>query len=457
MIKPEAFDSMKILFTVHQFFPEFSSGTEVLTLSVARELMERGYDVHVFSGHPSEAQIMEENRFDEYDYEGIHVYRFHHAYTPMFGQISMVDLSYNNTLAAKYFEQVLEIYKPDLVHFFHLNRLGTGLIDLAVRTGIPAFMTPTDFWAICPTAQLLLCNGDLCQGPNEYAGNCVKHYAESTKNGLIGNLAKWLPTTLANLLVRLTQANLMPPYPHRIEVHSIGSRLGINVARLNQLKGIISPNQFMSEKLVQHGVIPDLIVHSAFGVDVVNNVEDLDCHLPRHPLRVGFIGTLIPHKGCHVLIKAFKSLSSGQAVLKVYGNMDEIPEYSNALKRLADNNDAIEFCGTFHNSKIGKVLAELDVLVVPSLWYENTPLVIYSAQAARCPVIASNFPGISEVIRDEVNGLLFEADNVMALTKQLTRLIEETSLLNKLSSCSATPKSTATYVDELLSTWIERK
>jgi glycosyltransferase involved in cell wall biosynthesis len=54
----------------------------------------------------------------------------------------------------------------------------------------------------------------------------------------------------------------------------------------------------------------------------------------------------------------------------------------------------------------------LDVLVVPSIWYENTPLVIYSAQAAGCPVIASNLGGIAEVKHHEDNGLLFKRARV---------------------------------------------
>ena len=137
---------MKILLTAHQFFPQFSAGTEVLTLSVARELIKRGHIVHIFTGFPSTEKLADEERFDEYDYEDSHVYRFHHSYTPMAGQSSLIELSYNNLLANTYFQQILSTFKPDLVHFFHLNRLGTKLIESASHAGIPSFFTPTDFW-----------------------------------------------------------------------------------------------------------------------------------------------------------------------------------------------------------------------------------------------------------------------------------------------------------------------
>jgi glycosyltransferase involved in cell wall biosynthesis len=168
---------------------------------------------------------------------------------------------------------------------------------------------------------------------------------------------------------------------------------------------------------------------------------------------VGFIGTLARHKGCHVLIDAFKTLPFGQAVLKIYGDMEQYPHYAKELRKLAGNNRAIEFCGIFPNAEILEIMADLDVLAVPSVWYENTPLVVYSAQAARCPVVASDFPGLSDVIRDEVNGLLFEAGNAGALAGKLSRLIEEPGLAARLSSHALEPKPIAAYVDDLLGIW----
>ena len=75
--------------------------------------------VHVLAGYPNDANLADEERFDEYDFEGIHVYRFHHAYTPMGGQVSMIEIGYDNSLAASYFDRILKIFQPNVVHFFH--------------------------------------------------------------------------------------------------------------------------------------------------------------------------------------------------------------------------------------------------------------------------------------------------------------------------------------------------
>jgi glycosyltransferase involved in cell wall biosynthesis len=444
---------MKILFTVHQFFPHFAAGTEVLAYSVASELMKRGHVVHVLAGYPDSAKLKDEDRFDEYDFEGIHVYRFHHAYTPMGGQVSKVEIGYDNRLAADYFDRILVSFRPNLVHFFHLNRLGTGLIERAVHAGIPRFMTPTDFWTICPTSQLLFGDGSLCSGPTAHSGNCVKHFVQSTQGRLVGKVAESLPDRGADVLVRLTSNGVLPAYPMQEEVLAIAKRLPVNVSRLNQLNGIIAPNEFMKKFLVRYGVKPDLIAESAFGVDVTS-AEENDCR-SRHvgPLRVGFIGTLSFHKGCHILIEAFKQLLVPGATLKLYGCPEESQEYASSLQLLAEANESIRFCGTFPNSEIAKVFEGIDVLVVPSLWYENTPLVVYSAQAARCPVVASDLPGLSAVIKNNENGLLFESGCSADLERQLMRLVTEEGLLHRLSANSSTPKSTELYVDELLAVW----
>ena len=444
---------MRILLTVHQFFPQFAAGTEVLAYSVARELVKRGHVVHVLAGHPDSAKLQDEERFSEYDFQGIHVYRFHHAYTAMGGQLSKVEIGYDNRLAADYFDRILVSFRPNLVHFFHLNRLGTGLIERAVHAGIPRFMTPTDFWTICPTSQLLLGDGSLCSGPTAHSGNCVKHFVHSTQGRLIGKVAESLPDRGADVLVRLTSNGVFPAYPMQEEVLAIAKRLPVNVSRLNQLNGIIAPNEFMKKFLVRYGVKPDLIAESAFGVDVTS-AEENDCR-SRHvgPLRVGFIGTLSFHKGCHILIEAFKQLLAPGATLKLYGCPEEDQEYASSLQLLAEANESIIFCGTFPNSEIAKVFEGIDVLVVPSLWYENTPLVVYSAQAARCPVVASDLPGLSAVIKNNENGLLFESGCSVDLEKQLARLVTEEGLLQRLSANSCTPKSTEVHVDELLAVW----
>ncbi|QXI16350.1 glycosyltransferase [Pseudomonas hamedanensis] len=444
---------MKILLTVHQFFPEFSAGTEVLTLSVARELKSLGHEVRVFTGHPAEETLADDERFDQYRHDAILVDRFRHSYEPMGDQTSKIEIGYDNHLAADYFRRLLEEYKPDVVHFFHLNRLGTGLIEKAVEAGVPAFYTPTDFWSICPTGQLLRCGGRTCAGPSKDAGNCVVHFAASRLPERIGPLLTMVPDVISDMLVRSVQSHWIPAGPLVDEVRALNARLHRNVWRLNLLQGVVAPNPVIEQLLTRNGVRQDIVVRSSYGIDLEQPVVMRDRAPRNRSLVLGFIGTLAPHKGCHVLLESLRHFSPRDIELKIYGKETDFPDYAARLHQLADGSEAVTFCGTFANKEIFNVLGELDALVVPSVWNENTPLVVYSAQAAGCPVVASNVPGIADAVIHEVNGLLFEPGSAEALQGALKRLVSEEGLLANLSSNSTPPKSVAVYVEELLQIW----
>jgi len=444
---------LKILLTVHQFFPDYTSGTEVLTFSVAKELIRRGHTVAVLTAFPTTPEVVDADRYDEHDLEGIHVYRFHHAYVPMGGQDAIAELEYDNHLAARYFDRILCQFKPDVIHFFHMLRLSSRMIDVAMKAGIPAFYTPTDFWSICPTAQLLLPNGKVCSGPSIAAGNCVKHFAQVRAGSRAQRIAPRVPDLVADAVVGLVNHHLLPEHRTSPDIRAMSKRKKFLITRINWLDGIISPTPFMTKTLIDNGVDRRLILQSAYGIDMGGYAIAAPEVKTGEPLTIGFIGTLAPHKGCHVLIEAFKLLPPGAARLKVYGNLKDFPEYNASLRQRAQGREDIEFCGTFPNGDIGRVLEGLHVLVVPSLWFENAPLVVYSALAAQRPVIASDFPGLSDNVKDDVNGMIFRPGDFQALHTKLNRLVTEPGLLARLSGNCRPPKSTPAYVEELLAVY----
>ncbi|WP_374600971.1 glycosyltransferase [Niveibacterium sp.] len=441
---------MKVLLTVHQFFPEYFSGTEVLTYSVARELIRRGHQVAVYTGYPARELLPDDDRFDEYEIDGIKVYRFHHAYALAEGQSAISEVEYNNHLSARYFSGLVDRLQPDCVHFFHLSRLGAGLIDVVHGKGVAAYYTPTDFWSVCPTSQLLLGDGSVCAGPVRHGGNCVKHVAALTGWRSYAGVVKRLPDIAIDAVAAAAKSKKVPDFPFRSEIAALSRRVDFNVSRLNTLRAIISPTELMTRVLQGNGVSREKIVQSAYGIDI-SGFDGADRSPHRGgSLTVGYIGTLAPHKGCHVLIDAVKGLGNCGVTVKIYGNPHDFPDYYSKLRGSVAGVESIEFCGTFSNGDIAEVLGGLDVLVVPSVWYENTPLVVYSALAAKCPVVASNFPGMSEVVLHESNGLLFEPSDANELRQCLARLAGEDGLVDRLSRNCRPPKSIATYVDEVL-------
>ena len=92
----------------------------------------------------------------------------------------------------------------------------------------------------------------------------------------------------------------------------------------------------------------------------------------------------------------------------------------------------MRFRGRFLRDGLAHVYGQIDVLVVPSIWDENSPLVVHEAFAAGIPVVASNVGGLCEVIADGIDGLLLPAGEPAALAAAIARLVEDPALVERL-------------------------
>ncbi|HEY6838528.1 MAG TPA: glycosyltransferase family 4 protein [Geobacteraceae bacterium] len=442
---------MKIVLTTHLFLPDFFAGTEILTFETARELKRLGHEVHVVTGFPGRNDLPDEERFDRYEYDGIPVERFHYAPVPMGEQWNANEAEFNNRFFARHFRAYLEDLKPDVVHFFHLGRLSASAIDVCHDLGIPAVMTPTDFWLICPTFQLRLTDNSICPGPDRFGVKCLRHVAAISQPTAKRAILECLPDRLVEILMMANgiaaRRRGRPPVPF---LEAYATRQAFLRERMNLLDRMIVPTRLMERILVEHGLSPAKVHFSRYGIDT-SHIAPRVKGGGGGVLRIGFIGTLYDPKGAHVLVEAVRSLGRDvPCEVKMYGDPGLFPEYVEKLKRLMAGDPRMTLCGTFAKERIGEVFEGIDVLVVPSVWYENTPLVIYAAQAAACPVIASDLGGMAEVVSHGVNGLLFEAGDAAGLAAALKKLIDDRQELRRLSEHARRPKTIARYVEELL-------
>jgi glycosyltransferase involved in cell wall biosynthesis len=444
---------MKILLTTHLFLPDFFAGTEILACSTAKELQRLGHDVEVLTGFPGRKDLADAERFDHYEYDGIPVTRFLHADVPMGRERDVLKMEYDNRFVAEWFRGYLERVRPDIVHFFHLARLSASLIDVCEESGVPMVLTPTDFWFVCPTGQLRLPDNSCCQGPDRFSVNCIRHLDFIDKPDEM-TIVKRVPDWFIVFVVLLARLKILPRRRFGF-VCALSERAAFLMKRLNSVGRVMIPSGIMEQILLKNGLNRELTRFSSFGLNLEYIPENLS-RLRASDLRVGFIGSLYEHKGIRVLLEAMQILQDEEKiVLKIYGENREQPDYVSQLQKMAAADQRITFCGTFPNSLIGEVLAGIDLLVVPSTWYENTPLVLYSAMAAACPVIASNMGGMSEVIRDGENGLLVEAGDSLVLAEALKLLANDRKLLDKLAAGCQRPKSIGGYVSELLKVYHE--
>ena len=439
---------MKVVLTVHQFVPDYAAGTEVLTFETAKGLKQRGHDVCVVTAFPDQQDLRDEERFDSYSYQGIRVERFRHGYVPMGAQSNITEIEYRNELFGTRFRDLLESMQPDIVHFFHLARLSASLVEASYQLGIPTVLTPTDFWFVCPTVQLRLPNGAMCRGPNRKSANCLKHLAQLNQAREVSGQYSKLPDWLLGITIWANQVGIIKSDWFAEHIAALVARHDYLQQQLNNVGRVLVPTRLMEDILTYNGLRPDRVAFAPYGINLAQ--------IQRHPrpggdkLHVGFIGTLYEHKGVDVLVRAVRSLDPDLPLeLKIFGRLEDFPDYSSELRRLAADDPRICFCGTFPNASIGEIFDSLDVLVVPSIWYENTPLVIYSAQAAGCPVVASDLPGMAEVIHHEDNGLLFPPRSIVDLAKALRRLCADRALLHNLAKHAIMPRSILDYVNQV--------
>jgi glycosyltransferase involved in cell wall biosynthesis len=151
------------------------------------------------------------------------------------------------------------------------------------------------------------------------------------------------------------------------------------------------------------------------------------------PVTFGFIGALMPHKGAHVAVEAFRGLGSDRARLVVWGNPESRPDYSNRLRAIADA-DAVTLAGAFDEERKAEVLSSIDVLIVPSVGLESFGIVAREALAAGVPVLASRRGALEELALDGICGATFAADDPADLRRVIDRLIERPALLSEWRS-----------------------
>src|SRR4029079_5623472 len=210
---------------------------------------------------------------------------------------------------------------------------------------------------------------------------------------------------------------------------------------------VLAPSRFLRDLMVRTGLPADRVVISRLGIDVPSPKPRI---IPDGAeLRIGYLGQLAPHKGVDVLVEALRWLPGAPLRVRIYGDPHSHAGYAEELQRLSGGDPRITFHGAYRHEHVYDLLAGLDAIVVPSVCYENAPLVIQEAQAAHVPVLASRLGGMRELVTDEHDGLLFDPGNPQDLARQLRRLLAEPSLLERLRPDGTSVRTEADEMREL--------
>lgn len=375
---------MKILHVIHGYPPYYMAGSEVYTYNLTQELSKRN-EIHVFTR--IENPFMKAYAVLDETIGSVKVRRINKPR----GDYSLQD-KYLDGQVDEVYREYLDTLSPDIVHIQHLSHLSTNIPRISRNEfDMPVVFTIHDFWMFCVRGQLLTPDYKICDGPSEDV--CVS-------------------------CLRYLHTNPKEYRRYREHMKEV----------LESIDYFLAPSEFIRQFYVHMGIHEEKVLYSPYGFNKHLIRYRKKTYSAGDSIRFGFVGRVIPAKGIHLLLRSFSMIKDRQgSTLAIHGNAGKDRMYLGDIA-----SDGVEFMGAFDNSDIDHILDEIDVLVVPSIWYENAPLVIQEATLKGIPVITSDIGGMAELVKDGVNGFLFRVGDHNDLLEKMERVIEDPTILNRI-------------------------
>ncbi len=416
---------MRILLATHAYPPRSCGGAENYCRQLACALRDRGHEVRVLSAAISHNRAVVDELVD-----GLRCTFIEKPFDPHEQVFAHADAN-----AAAAVDRIVAEFRPELVHINHLGHLTLDLPRLAARGGAAVVATLHDHWLHCPTSHLLQYGRRRCSGPGLW--KCARCTRWSFTRIKPTPADASLPIRLARAIVRRMAAFWeLPEGAFRLR-----TRRGRVADALFEIDRLICPSRHLLEfsrrcgapegKLVylRHGLPPSLFAasghrHATAEVQRAPHMPRIDAAERRRPIRFGFIGSFNAVKGIEVLLRAFDGLEGVELILYGRDPDNRLAPFAHLLAQ-----GHVVHRGFLTDERKPAALAELDCLVVPSVCYENSPLVIQEAFAAGVPVLASNIGGMAELVRPGEGGWQFAVGDWRDLRRRVEQLRDRPELI----------------------------
>jgi glycosyltransferase involved in cell wall biosynthesis len=294
--------------------------------------------------------------------------------------------------------------QPDVVHFHHFLGLGVETI-YALKQALPQIPIVVTF--------------------HEYLSICHHH----------GQMVK---TSRATLCYRSSPAECGTCFPN-IPESQFYKREAFLKTFLELADYYISPSNFLIDRYVDWGLPREKFRMIENGLTIEEIVAPRPLRKDGRRNRFAFFGQVTEFKGVHVLVEAVSRISEKDwgddgALMIFGGNLERQPEayqkkFNESLERAGNR---VRFYGSYRSAELPSLMRDVDWAVVPSIWWENSPVVIQEAFLHGRPVIASNIGGMAEKVTHDVDGLHFRVASVEDLVDRLTEVLRTPDLWDRL-------------------------
>jgi len=386
---------MKVCVISNLYPPYVRGGAEQVVAKTVQALRAEGHEVVVITSTPEKEEVSRE--------AGVVIYRlrpkniFFYTDAHKHGVLSRLLWHGINTFhieIARKVKKILEETAPDIVHTHNLMGLSFLIPRIIQKSGVRHLHTVHDVQLVEPSGIILKQK----EASWRYHGFPIQLY---------GTLTKWL----------------------------FGSP-----------DVVISPSQFLLKFYHDRGFFPSskqVVLRNPLTVDITSSPKQKKTG----PIRFLYLGQIEYHKGILFLLDTFLETQALGAELHIVGDGSCFSE----VKEKAQGDSRVHIYGRMDRKTLPQLFEKIDMTIVPSLCYENSPTVIFESFAFGVPVLASNIEGVAELIREGENGMTFDAGNAQSLKEKMQRMSREQSeFMGSQSSASLNGLSSEEYMNNLL-------
>jgi glycosyltransferase involved in cell wall biosynthesis len=384
---------MKILYVIHEFFPNHYTGTARFALNLAMQMQRMGNTIKILTyGETDDDLTMRSGKilYKKYFFNTLEVWSFRHD--TMIPSIHFDIFNHEIESDICRFIELEKLDHVDMVHIIHPLRTGV-IVQYFHKKKIPLIMTLTDYWTLCPRVQLLKPDNSLCNGPS--GDKC------SMECGF----------PLKKIADRIAASQILMKYPQVITVPS------------TLVKKIFTLNGYPEERfsVINHG-----LDYGQF------HIMPHKTYSPGAPVVFGYVGPVTPQKGLDLLISAFKRVP-GNILLKIYGTHLNQNEYLIRLKTNVESDPRIEFMGEYRYEELPEIFSGIDVEIFASIWYETYCLALLEGLAHSIPIIASDTIGSALEFLDNQSRVIFASRDQKHLMDRIKYIRDNPEVLYEMT------------------------
>jgi glycosyltransferase involved in cell wall biosynthesis len=425
-----------ILHVPYTYFPDPCGGSEVYVRRLAQRLSALGFENAVAAPAAESAT---------YEHAGLPVHRFATDLRPR------LDLAYGvpDEIAAEGFRSIVAQARPDIVHLHaRTAAVSERLIDVAHAAGarvVFTYHTPT---ASCARGTMMLFGKTPCDGfLAKRCTACVLAALGMPKP--LARAAAAVPDTVYARAAAIT-GPLTPLSALRIPGLIAAGRWRF-LDFISKVDHVVAVSQWVSDVLRRNGVPIAKITVSRQGIGAAAQVSRPVPRGRAWPLKIAYFGRIDRAKGPDLLACALKMIPNALVQVDIFA-IRQAAESDQVYDRLAaqtQEDPRLTLRAAVAPEEVVGVMADYDVVAVPSRLLETGPLVALEAFAAGVPVLGANLGGIAELVRDGIDGILVAPDDAAAWAATISRLAEDRHVIDALRARIAAPRTMDAAADDM--------